>query len=122
MNPSILPLQLANKYFVHERPNIFTGTHCWECTSRANRNGYRRVWNGSKEPVAHRFAWEYVNGPIPKGLILDHICRLRSCIRPDHLEPVTHAENTRRGEAVLFRKYDKDFYPGDKVIDRTFAA
>lgn len=98
----ILPAFLIGKVRVLETPNEFTGTCCWECLTRPNRNGYRRVWDGKREPVAHRVAWEHVHGPIPKGLILDHLCRFRACLRPDHLEPVTHSVNTRRGLAVLF--------------------
>ena len=46
---------------------------------------------------AHRWAYLHLVGPIPEGLELDHLCRVRHCVRPDHLEPVTHAENMRRG-------------------------
>ncbi len=46
---------------------------------------------------AHRLAYEYLVGPIPEGLQLDHLCRNRACVRPDHLEPVTCRENLLRG-------------------------
>ena len=46
---------------------------------------------------AHRALYENVNGPVPYGLQLDHLCRVPSCVNPDHLEPVTPAENCRRG-------------------------
>lgn len=45
----------------------------------------------------HKRAWRFKNGPVPEGLELDHLCRVRACINPDHLEPVTHQENARRG-------------------------
>lgn len=45
---------------------------------------------------AHRVVYESLVGPIPAGLELDHTCRVRRCVNPDHLEPVTHAENQRR--------------------------
>ncbi len=50
---------------------------------------------------AHRFAYELLVGPIPKGLDLDHLCRVRCCVNPAHLEPVTRAVNLRRGKALI---------------------
>lgn len=47
---------------------------------------------------AHRFAYELLAGPIPAGLHIDHLCRTTECVRVDHLEPVTCAENIRRGQ------------------------
>lgn len=46
---------------------------------------------------AHRYAWEFMHGPVPKGLDLDHLCRNRACCNPWHLEPVTPLVNTSRG-------------------------
>ncbi|MEO7118432.1 MAG: HNH endonuclease signature motif containing protein, partial [Candidatus Limnocylindrales bacterium] len=60
-------------------------------------NGYGRFWLKGRLVPAHRLAWEMANGPIPSGMQLDHLCRMRSCVRPDHLEPVTQRENLRRG-------------------------
>jgi hypothetical protein len=51
-----------------------------------------RTWGG-----AHRWMYEQKIGPIPKGLVIDHLCRNTRCVNPDHLEPVTRGENTRRG-------------------------
>lgn len=63
----------------------------WEGT--LNHDGYGRI--GDK--LAHRVLWEQEYGPIETGLELDHLCRVRACVRLSHLEPVTHAENVRRG-------------------------
>ncbi len=73
---------------------------CWNWTGRKSYLGYGqfgRTWRGRCAPPAHRRHWIEINGPIPHGLELDHLCRNRACVRLDHLELVTHAENVRRG-------------------------
>jgi hypothetical protein len=73
---------------------------CWEWTGGINERGYGRFTrltrSADRYVYAHRWAWEYLVGPIPEGLTLDHLCRNTICVNPDHLEPVTAAENTRR--------------------------
>ena len=64
----------------------------------ATSGGYGSFWDGHAIVRAHRFAYELLSGPVPEGLELDHLCRTRACVRPDHLEPVTAAENQIRGE------------------------
>ncbi len=73
---------------------------CWKFTGnrRSGRNQqYGRVKHKGREYAAHRFVWELLVGPIPPGLVIDHLCRNPLCCNPDHLEPVTQAENIRRG-------------------------
>jgi hypothetical protein len=72
-----------------------TGCHIW---AGALSHGYGAVGTNRHGVFrAHRVAYEVTNGPIPDGLQFDHRCRNRACISPAHLEPVTNAENTRRG-------------------------
>lgn len=76
---------------------------CWVWQRSKNPDGYGRIRFQGRVRLAHRFAYETFVGPIPEGMELDHVrdrgCRFRHCVNPDHLEPVTSAENTRRGMA-----------------------
>ena len=74
------------------------GGECWLWTGSIQRGGYGMfLERPGKSVVAHRFAYRLLVGPVPEGLQLDHLCRVRNCVRPDHLEPVTARENTMRG-------------------------
>lgn len=80
---------------------ILVGDGCWEWTASRDGYGYGQVYDHASGRMmkAHRAAYEALVGPIPAGLDLDHLCRNRGCVRPDHLEPVTRGENVRRGRA-----------------------
>lgn len=82
-----------------ERVSRDAGGGCWLWTGRLSRAGYGVFWHDGKDRRAHRFAYEFLVGPIPDGLTLDHLCRTRSCVNPAHLEPVTQIVNVRRGNA-----------------------
>ncbi len=70
---------------------------CWLFMTSDNGRGYSRLMVDSVFWYAHRFAYTRLVGPIPEGLQLDHKCRVRCCVNPAHLEPVTNRENTLRG-------------------------
>lgn len=74
---------------------------CWTWMGAIGSHGYGSFWLGRKDwTLAHRYSYERLVGPVPDGYELDHLCRNRECVRPDHLEPVTGAENKRRAMAV----------------------
>lgn len=80
-----------------------TDSGCVEWIGGLNSVGYGQFWLGRTDlsetgkAYAHRWSYEYHVGPIPDGLHLDHLCRNRACINPDHLEPVSRRENILRG-------------------------
>lgn len=57
-------------------------------------DGYARSRIAGRLWLVHRWIWEKVKGPIPEGMVLDHMCRVRSCVNPDHLRVVTKGQNT----------------------------
>jgi HNH endonuclease len=68
-------------------------TGCWIWQGRVDRDGYGRVGG---TVAAHRLVWEIEKGPIPKGMTLDHLCSVRPCVNPAHLECVTYHVNRQR--------------------------
>lgn len=80
------------------------GPGCWEWRGAKDTLGYGQVRWGHKLWRAHRLHWVAVNGPLPKELVIDHLCRNIACIRLSHLEPVTQRENVRRGLSAQPRR------------------
>lgn len=73
---------------------------CWLWTAATDGDGrYGSVQHNGRVQRAHRVAYEMLVGPVPNDLELDHLCRVTLCVKPAHLEVVTHAENVRRGRA-----------------------
>lgn len=73
---------------------------CWEWAGALNSRGYGQWGVLGVSKSTHRLAYQAIVGPIPDGMVIDHLCRVRRCCNPAHLEVVTNAENVRRGEAA----------------------
>jgi hypothetical protein len=76
------------------------GSGCWEWIGSCSTGGYGHFWIDGVCCSTHRLGYELWRGPIPYGLTIDHLCRNRRCLNPDHLEAVTHTVNVRRGLAT----------------------
>jgi HNH endonuclease len=72
---------------------------CMEWMAHRSVYGYGRFKFNGVQVGAHRLSWIITNGPIPKNMQIDHLCRNRGCVRPDHLDLVTQKENVLRSEA-----------------------
>lgn len=84
---------------------------CWEWTAHIEDNGYGRFGYRGTMRWAHRVSYQIFVGCIPDGLDLDHLCRNRKCVNPDHLEPVTRKVNAERGVAGQVNR--------DRMISKT---
>lgn len=87
------PVPAAERFW----PKVDKTDGCWNWTGARHPEGYGRFMKTRGVLVlAHRFAYELTIGPIADDLTIDHLCRNTSCVRPDHLEPVSRAENALR--------------------------
>lgn len=83
--------RIKNKIIIEEK------TDCWLWVGAKQTDGYGCFGYEKKVHLAHRKIYQIIKGEIEKGLELDHLCKNRNCVNPDHLEPVTHKENILRG-------------------------
>ena len=74
-----------------------TESGCWLWLASCHNDGYGWFSLNGRMYLAHRIAYELYKEPIPNGLEIDHLCRVRSCVNPDHLEAITHKENISCG-------------------------
>lgn len=96
---------------VEKEPNA----GCWLWVGSINANGYGVFCQSARKDLpknnrtvfAHRYAYREIKGPVPDGLVIDHLCRIRNCVNPDHLEAVTNWENTKRGASFIGKNHLK---------------
>lgn len=85
---------------VHVESRIDRTAGCWLWSGRLTEKGYGRCHIEGKERRVHRYIFEKTNGPVPDGMELDHLCRVRHCVNPEHLEVVTSRVNILRGKSL----------------------
>lgn len=101
------PAPAQERFWRYAYPEPNSG--CWLWDGAVDPNGYGRFSVESKARLAHKFYYEFLNGPVPEGLELDHKCRNPSCVNPDHLEAVSHKTNCLRGVGVIaLRAWNKN--------------
>ncbi|TDK87624.1 HNH endonuclease [Mycobacterium paragordonae] len=93
----MLTATIRNRIRLEQRQELVFGK-CWIWLGYTGDNGYGRVCFDRRSRYVHRVVYEELIGRIPKGLQLDHLCRVRDCCNPRHLEPVTQLVNIRRGQ------------------------
>jgi hypothetical protein len=86
-----------------EKIEMIPESGCWVWTAHTHDLGYGRMRVDGKDWLAHRWSYEHYIGWIPKGLVIDHLCRVRCCVNPKHLQPVKQRENCRRGASWAFQ-------------------
>lgn len=96
---------------------------CWIWTAgTTGKTGYGAFHDGTRSITAHKFVYELLVGPTPDGMELDHLCRVRLCCNPDHLEPVTHAVNTARGIVGMTVVNDPEYRAKRAAYMRDYMA
>lgn len=95
----------------------FADSGCWVWTGGKSPSGYGVTSIDRRQVRVHRAVYELFVGPIPAGLQLDHLCRVRACCNPDHLEPVTCRENLLRGQTRAAENALKDRCPKGHPYD-----
>lgn len=94
---------------------------CWLWTGALTGNKYSRIVINYKSLYGHRYFYTYYKGPVPEGLVIDHLCKIRHCCNPDHLEAVSQKENVARGllrETNLQRHAERTHCKHGHVFDR----
>jgi HNH endonuclease len=104
---------------INERVEKIPIAGCWIWMGGVTYGGYGVMSHKGKSNLAHRLSYTAYKGEIPKGFDIDHLCRVRSCVNPEHLEAVTRKENIRRGQTGCKTVGRKDF--GD-VAKKFYAA
>lgn len=96
-----LGLRDQGRLWAYIKPHMtamFDGTQCWQWFGPKRHTGYGKFNIEKRQLMAHRVVYEHLVGLVPRGLVLDHLCRRSWCVNPGHLEIVTQRTNVLRGE------------------------
>ncbi len=99
---------------VYERPSleerfwakVEVAGKCWVWTDHIGENGYGQLRNGRTFISAHRYSYQLLRGVVPDGLVINHVCKNKTCVNPDHLEAVPQFINKRRGKGMKLKNRD----------------
>lgn len=99
-SPDVAPIRLTFEARLASSVDV---ADCWLWNRARKGSGYGNVNWAGRWTQAHRWVWENLVGPVPSGMHLDHLCRVRHCVNPDHLEVVTPAVNAARSAKAVKR-------------------
>lgn len=117
-------MQLTEKDRTHFEKSVLKTDKCWLWQRKLKKDsGYGTFYVKGKQKRAHCVAYELYVGEIPAGFTIDHLCRVRHCVNPNHLEPVTRGENVKRGEAGKYQTLRTECPKGHKYDEEnTFTS
>lgn len=120
----LLPLKTSGRIQYHPpHYQVDASTGCWNWLHPLDNHGYGHVYKDGRRRKAHRWYYELCHGPVSPELDIDHLCRNRRCVNPEHLEAVSHAENIRRGaQAKLTHEQVEKLRACDRSEVRVLAA
>lgn len=96
---------------------------CWLWSNSIDRDGYGRITINKRVIRAHRLFWELEHGTIPKGLVIDHICRTRNCVNPNHLRLATPRQNVlENSRSFVAINAQKKFCRAGHPYDKTYTS
>lgn len=90
---------------------------CWLWLGAKTGPGYGNLVVEGRNWLAHRYSWTITRGPIPEGGVMDHLCRVRHCVNPDHLEVVDHRTNLLRGDTITALAASRTHCPHGHAYD-----